>query len=323
MSTDRPDADRDRSRGDARPDHLEQDDGGRGDGPDLPPPPPDDAVLTRDAEARIREDERSRVQDELGELAGGERGGGDGGDVTDDRRHDDSTRRRDLDRDGVDDRVERDRTPRDGLDRDGVDDRLADDGGRRGLDGDGVDDRLDDDRGRRRDLDGDGMDDRRESATAERTEYVEDEVVQTRSFSVGQAITLLVGAALTALGILALIETGVDRPLDQPVEDVIGFAHVPWLGIGEVVAGVLLLLAALRPGGKWLGIVVALALIVFGVMVVAEMDWTIDELSAEQTFGWIPIGAGALTLLAAAMTPRRHQTVTTKRAVTRRDDDRR
>jgi len=305
MSTDRPDADRDRASADQE--RFDQR------GADLPPPPPDDAVLTRDAEARIREDERTRVQDELGELAGGG-GERDAHDADRDGRDD---RLEDRSRQGgaagaVDDRMERDRTPSDGLDRTrgGVDDRYEED-------------RYEDTRSRDRDLDRDGVDDRDERATTGRTEYVEDEVVRTRSFSVGQAITLLVGAALTVLGIVALIATGIDTPLDQPVEEVIGFNHTPWLGIGEVVAGVLLLLSALRPGGKWLGTLVAIALIVFGVMVVANMDWTVEELSAEETFGWIPIVAGALVLLAAAMTPRRHQTVTTTREVTRRDDDRR
>lgn len=302
MSTDRPDADRDRASADQE--RFDQR------GTDLPPPPPDDAGLTRDAEARIREDERTRVQDELGELAGG-RGEHDADrDGRDDRLEDRS--RQGGAAGAVDDRMERDHTPRDGLDRTrGVDDRYEPD-------------RYEDTRsGRDRDLDRDGVDDRDERATTGRTEYVEDEVVRTRSFSVGQAITLLVGAALTVLGIVALISTGIDTPLDQPVEEVIGFDHTPWLGIGEVAAGVLLLLSALRPGGKWLGTLVAVALIVFGVMVVANMDWTVEELGAEETFGWIPIIAGALVLAAAAMTPRRHQTVTTTREVTRRDDDRR
>jgi hypothetical protein len=150
----------------------------------------------------------------------------------------------------------------------------------------------------------------RDAATLAHDDVVEREVVRERTFSVGQALTLLVGAALTALGIIALVQTGIDRPLNEPVEDVFGFGHAPWLGIGEVVAGVLLVLAAVRPGGRWLSALVGAGLVVVGVMIVAEMDWTAEHLGTEQSFGWIPIVAGALALLGAMMTPRRHQRVT-------------
>ena len=207
--------------------------------PDLPPPPPEDAVLTGDVEDRIREDERARVHDELRALG------------------DDERRDRDLD------------------DRDMV---------------------------RRHDV-------------------VEREVERERTFSVGQALTLIVGAALTALGIVALVQTGIDRPLNQPVEDVLGFGHTPWLGIGEVVAGVLLVLAAVRPGGRWLGALVGAGLVAAGVMIVAEMDWTFEQLGTERDFGWVPIVAGAIALLAAIMTPRRHQRVTEYHRATDVGDD--
>lgn len=208
---------------------------------DLPPPPPEDAVLTGDVEESIREDERARVHDEL----------------------------RALDHDDVHDR------DRDLDDRDVVHD-----------------------------------------------DVVEREVVRERTFSVGQALTLLVGAALTALGIVALVQTGIDRPLNQPVEDVLGFGHTPWLGIGEVVAGVLLVLAAVRPGGRWLSALVGVGLVAVGVMIVAEMDWTFEQLGTEQSFGWIPVVAGAIALLASMMTPRRHQRVTEYHRTTDVGDDR-
>ena len=51
------------------------------------------------------------------------------------------------------------------------------------------------------------------------------EVIRTRSFSFGQLLTMVVGAAFIALGVSAVIETGVDTPLDQPVQDVLGYAY--------------------------------------------------------------------------------------------------
>jgi hypothetical protein len=136
------------------------------------------------------------------------------------------------------------------------------------------------------------------------------EVVRRRSFSVGQLLSLLVGAALVVLGAVTLFETGVERPLDQPVEQVMGYGHTPLLGIFEVVAGGLLLLFSLRPGGRWFVALVGLGLIVGGLLILAPLDWVVDELGAEDGYAWIPIVAGGLALLAALLTPRRYQRMT-------------
>ena len=119
------------------------------------------------------------------------------------------------------------------------------------------------------------------------------EVVRRRSFSFGQLLTILVGAALVVIGVFALIATGIDMPLDEPVEDVIGYGHTPWLGILEVASGALLILFSLRPGGRWLVALVGLALVVGGIMIAAELDWTVEDLGAESGYGWIPIVAGS------------------------------
>ena len=136
------------------------------------------------------------------------------------------------------------------------------------------------------------------------------EVVRKRSFSIGQLLAMIAGAALVALGVAALVQTGVDTPLSEPVEPVLGWDHTPMLGIIEIAAGALLIVFALRPGGRWLVAVVGAALIVGGGLILAEMDWTVDELGAEQSFGWVAIAAGAAAVLAAILTPRRYQRMT-------------
>ena len=136
------------------------------------------------------------------------------------------------------------------------------------------------------------------------------EVVRTRAFSFGQLLTVLVGAALIVLGVFALVATGVDTPLDQPVEEVMGYDHTPWLGIFEVGAGALLVLFSLRPGGRWLVAIVGLALVVGGLLILAELDWAVENLAVEQGYAWIPIAAGLIAILAALFTPRRHQRMT-------------
>jgi len=136
------------------------------------------------------------------------------------------------------------------------------------------------------------------------------EVVRTRSFSFGQLLTMLAGAALVVLGVFALIETGIDTPLDQPVEEVLGYGHTPLLGIVEVAAGALLLLFSLRPGGRWFVALIGVALVLGGVLVLGELDWATEQLGAEQSYAWIPLAAGAIALLSSLLTPRRHQRMT-------------
>jgi hypothetical protein len=225
-------------------------------------------------EERIRADERSRIEEELNTLAAGS-GGHQQDAVVDDDTPAAGTRFArspddDYGRPVSDDRVARD----DGLTRDEPEDRFEND------------DRI----------------------VVGRDEPIE--VVRTRSFSVGQLLSLITGGALIALGIVALVKTGVDTPLDQPVEPVLGWDHTPLLGIVEVAAGALLVLFSLRPGGRWIVALVGIALVAGGVLILGELDWTVDEFGAEQEFAWVPIVAGLVAILASLLTPRRHQTVT-------------
>ena len=225
-------------------------------------------------EARIRADERSRIEEELNTLDAGSGAHQQGAVVDDDTPAEGTGFARPLDDDHGrpvnDERVARD----DGLARDGVDDRFDDD----------------------------------DQIIVRQDEPIE--VVRTRSFSVGQLLSLITGGALIALGVVALVKTGVDTPLNEPVEPVLGWDHTPLLGIVEVVAGALLVLFSLRPGGRWIVALVGIALVVGGVLILGELDWTVDELGAEQGFAWVPIAAGLVAILASLLTPRRHQKVT-------------
>ncbi len=136
------------------------------------------------------------------------------------------------------------------------------------------------------------------------------EVVRERSFSFGQVLAMVAGVALVALGIAALLETGMAAPLNEPVESVLSWDHTPLLGIVEIVAGALLVLFSLRPGGRWLVALIGLALVVGGLGILAEADWMVDELGTEQGFVWVPIVVGIVAVLAALVTPRRFQRMT-------------
>ena len=299
----------------------------------------DEANSPQDDEARIRADERANVEREMRTSEDDPRS-------RDDATGDEH---RDRDRDGVDDRLEGDDSRRDHAttagaapvgddrmmrdnDRDGVDERLARDdrddrddrverddrgrvaaggvaaGARHDRDRNGVDDRVERDH---HDRDRDGIDDRRDDRDGMLIREDEPiEVERVRAFSFGQLLTMLAGAALVVLGIVALIDTGVDTPLSDQQGEVLGWSHSALLGIVEIVAGALLLIFSLRPGGRWLVALVGLALVVGGVMILGELDWAVDNLNSEQSFAWVPIVAGLIALLASLLTPRRRQRMT-------------
>ena len=148
-------------------------------------------------------------------------------------------------------------------------------------------------------------------------DVVHEDVITERGFSPGQILVALAGLAALALGIVAVARTGLEAPLSDPVEPVLGFDHSALLGLVEIGAGAVMLLASLRAGARWLGGLVGLAAIVGGILVLGELDWTVDELGAEPDFGWVAIAIGAVALLGAAIPRvRRTRRVSTTHAAT-------
>lgn len=141
---------------------------------------------------------------------------------------------------------------------------------------------------------------------------VHEEEVTEKGFSPGQILLALAGLASLALGIVALVRTGVESPLDEPVESVLGWDHTAQLALIEIGAGALMLLASLRAGARWLGGLVGLAVIAGGILIVGQFDddidqWIVDELGAERGFGWLAIGVGAVAVV-GALIPRVRRT---------------
>jgi hypothetical protein len=134
----------------------------------------------------------------------------------------------------------------------------------------------------------------------------EDETVTERGFSPGQLLIMLAGAASLALGIVAVARTGLNGSLSQPVEEVLGWNHTALLGLIEIGAGAVMILSGLRAGTRWIGGLVGLAAIAGGALILGELSWTMDELGAERSFGWVAIVIGAVAVVGAAI-PRVHR----------------
>lgn len=118
-------------------------------------------------------------------------------------------------------------------------------------------------------------------------------------------IAAVVGVCAIALGVWALIKTGINTDhIFTPTKDVLGLPHTPTLAIGEIAFGVLLLVAAaLGRFGTFLIALAGAASFAFGVIVLSDSwsgrvhRWT----AADHDSGWVFVGVGAVLVLAAVL----------------------
>jgi hypothetical protein len=118
-----------------------------------------------------------------------------------------------------------------------------------------------------------------------------------RVWSPAQVIVLAAGVLFLVFGAIAVINAGLTEPLTEPVVRVFGFDHTALLGVFELCAGALLVLSALA-GSRTLSVVLSVLLVVGGVMILAEEDWTMTHLTGQSEFGWVPVISGGVCLLA-------------------------
>jgi hypothetical protein len=126
-----------------------------------------------------------------------------------------------------------------------------------------------------------------------------------RRLTWGQGLILIAGVTSLVFGIGAIALAGLAGSITEPVVRVFTFDHTPLLGVIEVGVGVVLIVAALVPGGRWVAGLVGGGAIAGGALILAEYPWTQTELAAEQDFGWVAIAVGAAAYIGAMVAPRR------------------
>ena len=134
-------------------------------------------------------------------------------------------------------------------------------------------------------------------------------MVRSRVWSPAQILVLAAGVVAIVFGAAAVVNGGLSGPVTEPVVKVFGFNHTPLLGLIELGTGALLMLSAIA-GSRSSSALLAVLLVVGGVLVVAELDWIMINLTDQSEFGWVPIVAGGACLLALVVLPelrsRRH-----------------
>jgi len=123
------------------------------------------------------------------------------------------------------------------------------------------------------------------------------------SFSLAQIVSAVAGIVLIAFGIFAVVRAGLDSSLNDPTVDVLGLQHTAAIGIGEIVVGALLVLCALTYATRLLAAVIGLALVVFGIVLLAGPSDLLARMHTERQLGWLGVIVGGAVLLASLLTP--------------------
>lgn len=127
-------------------------------------------------------------------------------------------------------------------------------------------------------------------------------VIYSRVWSPARLIVLASGVLFLVFGAVAVVDGGLSGALTDPVVKVFGFDHTPLLGLFELGAGALLVLAALN-GTRSVSVLLGVLLVVSGVLILARMDWIMTHLTDQSEFGWVPIITGAACVLAFVVLP--------------------
>jgi len=135
-----------------------------------------------------------------------------------------------------------------------------------------------------------------------RTDVVETEHVvrHTRgAFSGSQIVHGLCGLVLVVLGAVTVGKAGFGGSIGEQTTEVLGIATTTLIGLVEIAAGVLLMIAALSPANRGFGGAIGVLLLVGGIVIAAGSDQLLSDMHTESALGWIGIVVGAVALIGA------------------------
>jgi len=157
----------------------------------------------------------------------------------------------------------------------------------------------------------------------------EGEVVQRRTaverppWSPAQLVAVILGIVFLVVGGVSLARTGVDaNNMNAHFSNTPLWHHTAWLGIGELVFGLMMLGAGVIPGaGRGLMTFLGMVALAFGIAVLVAPDSLHRATGAHGGTGWVYIIVGAISMIAASVSPvffagdrmayRRHREVVT------------
>jgi membrane-bound ClpP family serine protease len=127
-------------------------------------------------------------------------------------------------------------------------------------------------------------------------------VARRRRFSPGQVVTGLLGILLVVMGIVAVTRCGIDGSMNTPVTNIFGLAHSSWIGIAEIVAGLLMVVGSADAAYRGVAAGVGVILFLGGIFIAAGSLKILLNIGTERATGWFLLIVGALAI-AGAMLP--------------------
>jgi len=119
----------------------------------------------------------------------------------------------------------------------------------------------------------------------------------------GSVLAIAAGAALAIVGCVVLLRTGVDETWFRPRAEFLDADHTALLGVLEIGAGLILLLAGLT-GSRVLVAIVGLSMALGATALAIEPEELQRELAIERWWAWALAGVGVVVTLAALQAPR-------------------
>jgi hypothetical protein len=136
-----------------------------------------------------------------------------------------------------------------------------------------------------------------------------DHVAVSPGLSLGSLAAIAAGAALAIAGAVALLRAGVDDTWYRPRVEVLDADHTALLGVIEIGAGILLLVAGLIRV-RVIVAVLGLAMAISATAAAIDPAELQRELAIERWWAWTLVGVGVVLTLASLQVPReRHEAV--------------
>jgi hypothetical protein len=119
--------------------------------------------------------------------------------------------------------------------------------------------------------------------------------------SPGQVIAGVLGLVLAIVGAIAVARGGVDSSLNVPMVRAAGFNQSAMVGLGELVLGLLLILAALSYEGRGFIVAIGVLMVIGGVVIGAAGPTILRDLGTVHGTGWALMVGGIIAIFAGSL----------------------
>jgi hypothetical protein len=119
--------------------------------------------------------------------------------------------------------------------------------------------------------------------------------------SPGQVIAGVLGLVISVIGIMAVSRGGIDGSLNVPMVHTAGLDQSAMLGVGELAAGLLLVLGALSYAARGLIVAVGVVMVLGGVLLGAAGTTILRDVGTVHRTGWFIMVAGIIAIVAGSL----------------------